>query len=181
MRNRTGTIRAVPMRATTIRFSDDLWEDLEREADRRGVSAAQFIRDSTLLRIGAASAEAPAADAPRRPDVLRAVEDPSRLAALRDTKLLDSRATPAFDRLARLASRFLHTPVALVTLVDADRQFLKSCLGLPEPWASRRETPLSHSFCQHVVARREPLLVSDAREHPELRDNLAIPDLEIVA
>jgi GAF domain-containing protein len=171
----------MPMRATTIRFSDDLWEDLEREAGRRGVSAAQFIRDSTLLRIGAASAEAPAADATRRPDVLRAVEDPSRLAALRDTNLLDSRATPAFDRLTRLASRFLHTPVALVTLVAADRQFLKSCLGLPEPWASRRETPLSHSFCQHVVARREPLLVSDARQHPELRDSLAIDDLDIVA
>src|SRR3954454_14676902 len=135
MRNRTGTIPAMPMRATTIRFSDDLWEDLAREGGRRGLSAAQFIRDSTLLWIGAASVQTPAENVRGRPDVARAVEDPSRLAALRNTKLLDSRATPAFDRLTPLASRFLHTPVALVTLVGADRQFLKSCLGLPEPWA----------------------------------------------
>src|SRR3954453_21259785 len=181
MRNRTGTIPAMPMRATTIRFSDDLWEDLEREAGRRGVSAAQFIRDSTLLRIGAASVQTSAENVRGRPDVARAVEDPSRLGAPPNTNPLDTRPTPGFDRLTRLASRFLHTPVALVTLVDADRQFLKSCLGLPEPWANRRVTPLSHSFCQHVVARREPLLVSDARQHPELRDSLAIDDLDIVA
>ena len=72
-------------------------------------------------------------------------------------------------------------PVALVSLVDADRQFFKSCLGLPEPWASARETPLSHSFCQHAVARREPLVVDDAREHEVLRDNPAIRDMGVVA
>src|SRR3954453_9681977 len=173
--------RAMPMRATTIRFSDDLWDDLEREAQSRGVSAAQFIRDSALLRLGAASPDAVRELTPAPGGVARAVADPARLRALRDTELLDTPASPAFDRLTRLASRFLHTPVALVTLVDADRQFFKSCLGLPEPWANRRVTPLSHSFCQHVVARREPLLVSDARQHPELRDSLAIDDLDIVA
>jgi GAF domain-containing protein len=75
----------------------------------------------------------------------------------------------------------LNAPVALVSLVDADRQFFKSCLGLPEPWASEREAPLTHSFCQHAVASREPLLVDDAREHELLSDNLAIRDMSVIA
>lgn len=72
-------------------------------------------------------------------------------------------------------------PVVLLSLVEGDRQFFKSCLGLAEPWATRRSTPLSHSFCQHVVATEQPLIVEDARQHPTLRDNLAIPDLDVVA
>ena len=89
--------------------------------------------------------------------------------------------TPSFDRLARLASHVLHAPVALVSLVDRDRQFFKSCIGMPEPWASERGSPLSHSFCQHAVATREPLIVTDSREHPVLRDNLAIRDMGVIA
>ena len=114
-------------------------------------------------------------------DVLSVVRDPKRLTTLRELGLLDSPAEKAFDRLARLASRLLHAPVALVSLVDADRQFFKSCIGLPEPWSSWRETPLSHSFCQHTVAAHEPLVISDARDHPLVRDNLAIRDLNVVA
>jgi GAF domain-containing protein len=94
---------------------------------------------------------------------------------------MDSDITPSFDRLARLAAHVLNAPVALVSLVDADRQFFKSCLGLPEPWASERQAPLTHSFCQHAVASREPLLVDDAREHELLRDNLAIRDMGVIA
>jgi signal transduction histidine kinase len=75
----------------------------------------------------------------------------------------------------------LNVPVALVSLVDEDRQFFKSCIGLPEPWASRRGTPLSHSFCQHAVASAQPLVIEDAREHPLVRDNLAIRDLDVIA
>ena len=105
----------------------------------------------------------------------------TRLAALHATALLDSPAEAAFDRLTRLAARLLRAPVALVTLVDADRQFFKSCVGLPEPWASARETPLSHSFCQHAVTLREPLVIEDARTHPLVRDNLAIRDIGVVS
>ena len=75
----------------------------------------------------------------------------------------------------------VNAPVALVSAVDRDRQFFKSCLGLPEPWATQRETPLSHSFCQHVVAAREPVIVSDARKDERLLDNLAIRDLGVIA
>ena len=107
--------------------------------------------------------------------------DPARLAALRLTALLDTPPEEAFDRLTRLASHVLGVPVALVSLVDEDRQFFKSCIGLPEPWSSRRGTPLSHSFCQHAVASAEPLVIEDAREHPLVRENLAIRDLDVIA
>jgi hypothetical protein len=196
----------MPMRATTVRFGDALWNLIEREANRDGVSAAQYIRDATILRTAYAmgrrgdpdfehavdraagrrepTGEAPVDGAARRKALLEAaaaVQDSGRLEALHTTGLLDSDVSPSFDRLARLAAHVLHAPVALVSLVDADRQFFKSCLGLPEPWASRREAPLSHSFCQHAVASREPLLVSDAREHHVLRDNLAIRDMGVIA
>ena len=109
------------------------------------------------------------------------LQDPARIAALRATGLLDSPPEQAFDRLANLARRMLDAPVCLVSLVEIDRQFFKSCVGLPEPWASIRQTPLSHSFCQHVVATGAPLVVEDARKHPLLRENLAIRDLNVIA
>jgi len=109
------------------------------------------------------------------------IRHPERLAALRDTTLLDTPAEEAFDRLTRLAARILHAPAALVSLVDEDRQFFKSRLGLPEPWASLGETPLSYSFCQHTVASGEPLIIQDARDHPLVFDNLAIAELQVVA
>jgi GAF domain-containing protein len=183
----------MPMRATTVRFADDLWRLLEREAADGGVSAAQFVRDATVMRIaylmgqrGEPAMEAalervapPAPDAP--PGVTAALRDPERLRALRATGLLDTPADEAFDRHARIAAEALGAPVALISLVDADRQFFKSCLGLPEPWAARRGSPLSHSFCQHVVAAREPMVIADARHHPGLKDNLAIRDMGVVA
>jgi len=198
--------RRMPMRATTVRFSDSLWTLIEREASRDGVSAAQYVRDATVLRtayemgrrgdgdfdeaIERASGRTevglaqPLDGSERRRallDAAAAVDDQDRLDALHATGLLDSDISPSFDRLARLASSVLNAPVALVSLVDADRQYFKSCLGLPEPWASQRGSPLSHSFCQHAVASREPLLVTDAREHEVLRENPAIRDMGIVA
>ena len=169
---------------------------LEREASRAGMSAAQFVREAAILRLAmlaglrgddaARVTLATVAGAAQRSHhngdpVARAVADSERLAALQRTGLLDSAPDERFDGLARVAARALHAPVALVSLIDRDRQFFKSCIGLPEPWASQRETPLSHSFCQHAIAARRPLIVDDAREDPTLRDNLAIRDLDVIA
>ena len=104
-----------------------------------------------------------------------------RLAALRATALLDSPPEVAFDEITKLVSAALRVPVALVSFVDRDRQFFKSQCGLPEPWASARQTPLTHSFCQHVASRGEPLIVGDARIDPLVRHNLAVPDLGVIA
>jgi len=109
------------------------------------------------------------------------VRDPARLEALRRSGLLDSIPEEAFDRITRLASLLLRTRVALVSLVDSNRQFFKSSVGLAEPWAARRETPLSHCFCQHVVRSGVDLVVEDARSHPLVHDNAAITDLGVVA
>jgi|RhiMethySRZTD1v2_1073278.scaffolds.fasta_scaffold27118_3 formate hydrogenlyase transcriptional activator len=109
------------------------------------------------------------------------IQDAARLAALRRTALLDSPPEEAFDRLTRLAMRILHAPAAYVSLVDDQRQFFKSSVGLPEPWASRRETPLTHSFCKHTVATGQPFIVSDAREHPLVLENLGISQLGVIA
>jgi len=87
----------------------------------------------------------------------------------------------AFDRLARLVSRLLEVPVALVTVVEEDRQVFPGMTGLPEPYATTRETPLSYSFCRHVVMSGEPLEIQDAREHDLVRDNPAVEELGVIA
>jgi diguanylate cyclase (GGDEF)-like protein/PAS domain S-box-containing protein len=112
---------------------------------------------------------------------LAAARDGERLRALGVTGLLDSPPEAAFDRLVRLAASLLRVPVAAISLVDADRQFIKSAVGLGEPWASLRETPLTHSFCQYVVAERVPLVVANALEHPILKTSVGATELGVVA
>jgi hypothetical protein len=188
------------MRATTVRFGEDLWAMLEQEAARSGLSAAQFVREATILRLAmlagmrgdddaratlatiAVAAQPAHGNGNGDDPVAQAIADAGRLAALRRTGLMDSEPDERFDGLARIAAMALHAPVALVSLVDEDRQFWKACIGLTkEPWASQRGTALSHSFCKHAVATRQPLVVDDAREHPALRDNPAIVDLDVIA
>ena len=100
-----------------------------------------------------------------------------------DLGLLDAPAPEAFDALTRLAQRVFKAPVSLISIIDEknDRQFFASQQGLKEPWASARQTPLSHSFCQHVKAAKAPLVVCKADEHPLVRDNLAIRGLDVMA
>ncbi|MFL5536180.1 MAG: hypothetical protein ACJ8AP_10790, partial [Gemmatimonadales bacterium] len=66
---------------------------------------------------------------------------PDRLAALRQTALLDTPPEEGFDRLTRMAARLLGAPTSLISLVTDERQFFKSTTGLPEPWATRRTAP----------------------------------------
>lgn len=117
----------------------------------------------------------------RRISPASAVFDRGRLQKLRSMAILDTPQEAQFDRLTELATDLLDVPIALVSLVDDERQFFKCSVGLPEPWASQRGTPLSHSFCQHVVDTAEPLVLEDARGHDVLRENLAIQDLGVIA
>jgi PAS domain S-box-containing protein len=102
-----------------------------------------------------------------------ALQDPARLSALEDTGMLDTPPEESIDRFTRLAQRLLGAPLAQLSLVDDRRQFHKSRIGPPE-WDHPTEAPLAHSICQYVVARGEELVVADAREDPELRDNLSV-------
>ena len=104
-----------------------------------------------------------------------------RLAALRTTDLLDSPPEEAFDRYTRTLARVLGVTTAMVTLVDDRRQFVKSQVGLAEPWAQRRETPLSHSFCRFAVESDAPFVVGDARTDARVQGSPAVEELEAVA
>jgi PAS domain S-box-containing protein len=102
-----------------------------------------------------------------------------RLDTLRTIGVLDS--PQAFDRLAQLAGRLLKAPIALISLLEEDRQVLVSAQGLPEPFASQRQIPLAYSLCKHVVDGNAPLVISDARSHPLGQDNLAVHQLNATA
>jgi diguanylate cyclase (GGDEF)-like protein/PAS domain S-box-containing protein len=83
--------------------------------------------------------------------------DDERVAALCALDILDTAQEPRFDRLTRLAAAALSAPIALVSLVDRDRQWFKSRVGL-----DALETPRPVSFCSHAVAARDMLVVHDA-------------------
>lgn len=103
--------------------------------------------------------------------------DPARLRSLAATGLAEDLGAPAVQRAARLATRLLGVPVSLFSVVDDRRQVFTAACGLD----SVKETPLSHSFCQYVVSTNRPLEVEDARAHPLLKDNGAVPDLGVIA
>ena len=102
---------------------------------------------------------------------------------LHELGLVDSPPESSFDNLTRLASNIIGAPVSLVSIVDFEknRQVFKSQIGLGEPWANERQTPLSHSFCQHVVLNNDVLVVENASEHSLVKDNLAVRDLNVAA
>ncbi|MEB3263916.1 MAG: sensor domain-containing diguanylate cyclase [Synechococcus sp.] len=97
---------------------------------------------------------------------LKPPNEPERLAALQRTGLLDGPAEERFDRLTRLARRLFDVPIALVTLVDANRQWFKSCLGL-----EARETSRDVSFCGHAILGDGMFVIPDARCDPRFADN----------
>ncbi len=85
------------------------------------------------------------------------VDEAERLAALYALHLLDTPPEERFDRLTRLASALFDVPVALITLIEADRQWFKSACG-----TDARETTRETAFCSHAIYNRAPLLVTDA-------------------
>lgn len=89
-----------------------------------------------------------------------------RIQALHALNVLDSAPEERFDRLTRLAKRLFNVPIALVTLVDKDRQWFKSCVGLDV-----NETPRDVSFCGHAILQDELLLVPDAKQDRRFHDN----------
>ncbi|WP_017931132.1 GAF domain-containing protein [Robiginitomaculum antarcticum] len=89
-----------------------------------------------------------------------------RLSALDKTNLLDTAAELRFDRLTRLAATVLKTEIALVSLIDKDRQWFKSKHGL-----DTSETPRSQAFCSHAIKHSDIMVVNDASLDPRFVDN----------
>jgi len=106
-------------------------------------------------------AENPAMQAPGIP-----ADETARLNALRRLQLLDGAPAESFDTVTRLASTSMRLPIVLVSLVDADRQWFKSRVGLDVT-----ETPRQVSFCAHAVFERRPLVIADATRDPRFAHN----------
>jgi GAF domain-containing protein len=94
---------------------------------------------------------------------------------------LPAEPVPVFDIVAKIVRHELDVPVALVSLVSEKEQVFPGADGLSEPWATERSTPLSHSFCQHVVTSGAPLVVENAHDVPLVAHNLAILELGVIA
>lgn len=102
-----------------------------------------------------------------------------RLDALRSTALLDSAPEPAFDRITRLVARALDVPIALISLVDEERQWFKSRVGV-----EASQTPREQAFCAHAILETEPLVVPDATADARFADNPLVtgaPDIRAYA
>jgi PAS domain S-box-containing protein len=93
-------------------------------------------------------------------------DERGRLQALRALEVLDTPAEERFDRITRMAARVLDVPMALVSLVDTDRQWFKSSVGLDVP-----ETPRDVSFCAHAILEEGALVVPDTHADPRFADN----------
>ena len=98
------------------------------------------------------------------------IGDPDRLAALQRSAILDTPPEAAFDRLTRLAARVLATPVAAISFIDQNRQFVKSHVGLDDV-ADLHAIPLDQSICKYAVASRAPVAIRDTRHDVRARGN----------
>ncbi|MDN4055042.1 PAS domain S-box protein [Massilia sp. YIM B02763] len=96
----------------------------------------------------------------------RPPSESARQASLDALQLLDTAPEPVFDRITRLTARLLDVPVALFSLVDRERQWFKSRVGLDAV-----ETPREQAFCAHTILGSEPLVVEDAARDARFADN----------
>jgi PAS domain S-box-containing protein len=97
---------------------------------------------------------------------LEPVDEFERLSALCRLNLLDTPPDERFDRITRTAQRLFNVPIALVTLVDSNRQWFKSRAGL-----AVTETPRKVAFCAHAILEKEAFVVLDAGTDPRFSDN----------
>jgi diguanylate cyclase (GGDEF)-like protein len=105
------------------------------------------------------------------PAPLPSLED-ERLAGLRALEVLDTAAEPEFDALVRAAAHVCGTPIALVSLVDARRQWFKANLGLSEA----QETPRDVAFCSHAILEPGLFQVKDAAQDARFAGNPLVVD-----
>ena len=94
-----------------------------------------------------------------------------RLKTLREYRVLDTERETRFDELTLLASRICDAPISFISLVDQDRLFFKSSVGMDV-----REIPSNHSFCLDVITKRQPIIVKDAKEDERFKNNPLVHD-----
>ena len=92
--------------------------------------------------------------------------EPARLEALRLYRVLDTGSEQAFDDIVALAAFICGVPIALISLMDEDRQWFKAKVGL-----EASETPRDQAFCAHTILGRDSLVVEDAQQDPRFAAN----------
>ncbi len=100
----------------------------------------------------------------KRPDIPE--NEQTRLETLRSLSILDTPPEEEFDRFTRIAKRLLNVSMALVSLVDENRQWFKSCMGL-----DATETSRDISFCGHTILGDQPFIINNALEDERFSDN----------
>jgi PAS domain S-box-containing protein len=118
---------------------------------------------------------------PRLPDVPPVLYDEERIGEIRKTGLLAEETVENFDRLTRQAAEAVGAPAGFVSLLTEDGQFLRGCVGLPEPLNSTRKTPIEHSICAYTLDRTEPLVINDVAADPDLGGHPAVEEYGIEA
>lgn len=93
-------------------------------------------------------------------------DERDRIRSLHGLDILDTPAEERFDRLTRLARRLFDVPIAAVSLIDSDRQWFKSKVGLEV-----EETPREQAFCAHAILDEDVTVVEDATRDTRFRDN----------
>ena len=161
-------------------------ERLETVTILIGVWSARFDADKLKERFGGAHVNDVAvslADAVQRilkttvaiTDAMMPAPTPpneeERLAELSGLNLLDTPAEANFDQVTERLTKLFKVPIALITLVDKNRQWFKSQTGLPDDLAEARSTPRDVSLCGHVVAKDEVLIVRDLTRDPRFANN----------
>jgi PAS domain S-box-containing protein len=94
------------------------------------------------------------------------IDELNRLAALDDLNILDTHSEQVFDGYTQIATQLFRVPIALISLVAADRQWFKSCVGLDVPG-----TPRNVAFCDRTIRESRVLIVPDATLDPRFSDN----------
>ena len=105
-----------------------------------------------------------------------AADEEERLAALGRYALLDTAPEPAFDRIASLAASLFEVPLALVTLIDRNRQWFKACQGPASATLSLSETHRDIAFCAYTILAKDTLVSEDLSLDPRFLDNPLVTD-----
>ncbi|HHP7243778.1 MAG TPA: GAF domain-containing sensor histidine kinase [Elainellaceae cyanobacterium] len=109
-----------------------------------------------------------------------------RLATLSELGLLDADSVPVFEEATQTAAHFLDAPICILGLIDRDRHWFKSAIGLSRiglmnSLASSRQLPRQESFCSHVVENQKVLAISDAAHDPNFATRLLVSNYGIKA
>jgi len=97
------------------------------------------------------------------------IDESARLAALERYSILDTLPEQIYEDVTALASLICGTPMSSISLVDADRQWFKSEIGM-----GTRETPRSQSFCAHTLETARTLIIKDATQDPRFKENPSV-------